>query len=154
MAIPDLIPIAYMPGSRTPTIGHYAHGQFYATLTCAYPESFDRRTMRDQWREHERFYAVLHRFDPEGHHTGSDIWQEPRSADGSQAEAKVSAWLSALPGLAFGPIAVRPLRIVVDDVVFGLIPLSYIEAGSHWERAELLPESLSFAPPWDGIYDT
>ena len=67
----------------------------------------------------------------------------PRSAHGSPPF-----------GLAFGPIAIRPFRIVVDDVVFGLIPIGYSEAGSDWERAELFPESLSFAPPWDGIYDT
>ena len=154
MAIPELIPIAYMPDSRTSTIGRYDHGQFYATLTQAYPQSYDRRTMRDRWREHNRFYAVLHRFDGEGHHTGSDIWREPPSAAGDETEAKVRAWLSALPGLEYGPIAVRLFRIVVDDVVFGLLPHQYTEAGRNWERVELAPEDLSFAPPWDGVYDT
>ncbi|MGF1425672.1 hypothetical protein [Kitasatospora sp. LaBMicrA B282] len=154
MAIPELIPIAYLPEYRTAMIGHYDHGQFWASLTGAYPQSFDWRTMRAQWREHQRFYAVLHRFDHDGHHVGSDVRRAPAAGGVSEAEAEVATWLADLPGLTYGAIAVRPFRIVVDDVVFGLIPEQYTEAGRDWERVELVPEGLSFAPPWNGIYDT
>src|SRR5258708_25448708 len=62
MAIPEIIPIAHEPWARTATIGRYEHGQFFASLTGAYPRSFDVRTLRDQWPDHNRFFAVLQLF--------------------------------------------------------------------------------------------
>ena len=161
MAIPDIIPIAHEPWARTATIGRYDHGQFFGSLTGAYPRSYNRRTMRDQWPDYNRFYAVLHRFDHDGFHTGSDIWCEgtltemrARKDKTDLAEAKLNGWLADLPGLAYGPIAVRPFELVVDDVVFGLVPHEYHEDGQDWSRVELEPDHLSFAAPWNGLYDT
>ena len=161
MTIPDIIPIAHEPWSRTAMIGRYERGQFFGSLSGAYPRSYNRRTMRDQWPDYNRFYAVLHRFDHDGTHTGSDIWCEgtvteirARQSSADLAEAKLNEWLIDLPGLAYGPIAVRPFQLVVDDVVFGLIPHVYHDDGQGWSRVEMVPDGLSFTAPWNGLYDT
>lgn len=161
MTVPEIIPIAYEPWARTATIGRYGPGQFFGSLTGAYPRSYNRRTMRDQWPDFNRFYAVLHRFDHDGFHTGSDIWCEgtvtemrARKSSTDLAKARLDEWLADLPGLAYGPIAVRPFELVVDDVVFGLIPREWHEDSQDWARVHLVPEDLCFAPPWDGLYDT
>jgi hypothetical protein len=161
MTIPDIIPIAYEPWARTAKIGHYEHGQFLGSLSGAYPRSYNGRTMRGQWADHNRFYAVLHRFDHEGFHTGSYVWCEgtvtemrARRSKTDLAEEKLNGWLADLPGLAYGPIAVRLFELVVDDVVFGLIPREVQEDGRDWSRVELEPDHLSFTAPWDGLYDT
>lgn len=161
MAIPEVIPIAHEPWARTATIGRYAHGQFFGSCTGAHPRSFKMQTMRDRSADHLRFYAVLHRFDHEGFHTGSDIWCEGTLAElrgrtdrTDCAEATLDEWLASLPGAEYGPIAVCPFEVVVDDVVFGLIPTEYREHGRDYARVELLPDALSFAAPWNGLYDT
>lgn len=160
-AIPALIPIAHEPWARTATIGRYEHGQFFGSCTGAYPRGYNGRTMPDRWADHHRYYAVLHRFDHMGFHTGSDIWCEgtvtelrTRTDRTDSAEATLNEWLASLPGAHYGPIAVRPFEIVVDDVVFGLIPMEYRVQGQDYLRAELLPDALSFAAPWNGLYDT
>jgi hypothetical protein len=61
MPLPDVIPIAYEPDFRTDTIGTYADGQFFASVTGA------RRDEIDRW------YAVLHLFDHDGRHQSSKI---------------------------------------------------------------------------------
>ncbi|MFF9072104.1 hypothetical protein ACF1BP_01275 [Streptomyces sp. NPDC014735] len=39
MAVPAVVHIAHEPGHRTDTIGHYADGQFLATITHALPDA-------------------------------------------------------------------------------------------------------------------
>jgi formate hydrogenlyase regulatory protein HycA len=157
VAIPEVIPIAYEPWARTAKIGRYERGLFYGSLTGAYPRSYSRRSMRDQWREYNRFYAVLHRFDHDGHFVDSDIWFEGTVAEPGtdRAEDVLSGWLAALPGLSYGPIAIRPFQTIVDDVLFGLVTDAETDDEGHvWERAVLYPEDLCFGPPWDGLYST
>jgi hypothetical protein len=54
---------------------------------------------------------VLHRFDTDDAHTGSDVWfagtSEDERASIDNARAHLTGWLDALPGRAFGDIAIR-----------------------------------------------
>ncbi|MFF2012740.1 hypothetical protein ACFVWY_27200 [Streptomyces sp. NPDC058195] len=168
MTAPETIPIAHEPGYRTDTIGRYADGQFLASVSYAFPEGY---TPGNDWAEHKRLYTVLHRFDPEGRHTGSDIqyigtWagqlRRPHGEDSvmARARARLAELLDGLPGRAYGDIAVRPFRLTVDDVLFGLIVERSEKneegegADGGGERAELYPDGLGFHAPWDGLYDT
>ncbi|MFF5260834.1 hypothetical protein ACFY4C_17990 [Actinomadura viridis] len=155
MAVPDVVPIAHEPGHRTDMIGRYAGGLFLGSITYAFPEGF---VHGDGWEDHKRLFAVLHRFDLDGRHVDSDVWcagtwreqaRRPLAADSvlARAEARMEDLLGALPGREYGDIAIRPFRLVVDGVLFGLI----VEGD---ERAELYPDGLGFFAPWDGDYST
>ncbi|MFF5056017.1 hypothetical protein ACFY1S_22835 [Micromonospora sp. NPDC000663] len=72
---------------------------------------------------------MLHRFDADGVHTDSDIWFAGTSADeqGSidRAEARLLEWLDALPGRAYGDIAIGLFQVEADGHVFGLVDWSH-----------------------------
>lgn len=151
--IPDLIPIMHEPDYHTGQIGRYADGQFFACVTAAFPEGLQ---VGDDWPEHKRWYAVLHRFDRDGHHQGSEVWYAGTTAQGEQdvidrADRVLTGWLSELPQPTLGDIAVRLFSVEVDGIVFGLVDESDDEYGEH---VELYPNQLGFYPPWDGEYDT
>ncbi|GAB3141932.1 hypothetical protein GCM10027290_15460 [Micromonospora sonneratiae] len=153
MAVPDLIPIMHEPGYHTDQIGRYADGQFFGCVTAAFREGVGGG---DDWPEHKRWYAVLHRFDHDGHYRGSEIWYAGTTAQGERdvvdrAEQKLATWLAELPQPTFGDIAVRLFSVEVDGIVFGLVDESDDEYGEH---VELYPNELGFNPPWDGEYDT
>jgi hypothetical protein len=179
MAIPGVIPIRHEPGYRTETIGRYDGGQFFASITAAYPPDY---RMGPDWLEHRRWYAVLHRFDSAGLHAGSDIWTPGPGvpADG-RLDAKLEGWLAELPGLEYGDIAIAPFQVVVDGIRFGLIAERHGTGGAGGKSdkdgetaqgdedaqggksgeddgepdwAELYPDRLGFHEPWDGLYDT
>lgn len=150
MPVPATIPIAHEPDHRTATIGRYADGQFLASVTYAFPEGY---RPDDGWEEHKRLYAVLHTFDASGRYRDSEIWCAGTWAEGAelaQAHAHLDKLLAALPGRIYADIAVRPFRLAVDRVLFGLIAEDDDEGG--W--AELYPDRLGFGEPWDGRYDT
>ncbi len=71
VAVPEIIPIAYEPNYRTDMIGRYAGGQFFTSITYAFPGGFRNG---EDWEDAKRLYAVLHRFDFDGRHVDSDIW--------------------------------------------------------------------------------
>jgi formate hydrogenlyase regulatory protein HycA len=154
MAIPQVIPIAHEPDGRTATVGHYADGQFLASVTYAYPAGY---LPDDGWEQHRRLYAVLHTFDADGVHRDTEVWCGGTWADQQRdpavlglAGAHLTKLLETLPSRAYGDIAVRPFRRVLDGVLFGLLVESE-EEGDEW--AELHPDRLGFGPPWDGAHD-
>lgn len=165
MAVPAIIPIAHEPDYRTDTIGRYADGQFLASVTYAFPDGY---TVGDDWEEHKRLYVVLHRFDHEGRHVDSDIWYAGTQAEQRQlpagegsvmarAEARMAALIDGLPEREYGDIAIRPFRLTVDGVLFGLVIERHDngECGEDEDDwAELHPDQLGFYAPWDGQYDT
>lgn len=160
MRVPDVIPITHEPGYRTETIGRYDGGQFFASITNASPVGV-------RGVDHQRMFVVLHRFDDDGHHTGSDVWgagtardeERLRGTPGSplaRREARLDALLAALPGARFGDIAIRPFEVFVDGVRFGLVLETHDEDDPDGppDRAELYPDRLGFGEPWDGHADT
>ncbi|MGW8953343.1 hypothetical protein [Streptomyces sp. NPDC055709] len=167
MPVPDVIPISHEPGYRTKFIGRYADGQFYGSLTYAFPDGFSLGSGWEDsgWEEHKRLYAVLHRFDSEGRHIDSDIWcagtwaeqqRRPHGDDSvpARADTRMAAMLDGLPRREYGDVAIRPFRLTVDGVTFGLVVERHAEGEGEDDWAELYPDRLGFSEPWDGSYDT
>ncbi|WP_405870945.1 MULTISPECIES: hypothetical protein [unclassified Streptomyces] len=158
MAVPEVIPIVYEPHGRTQAIGRYADGQFLGSVTYAFPEGF---RPDDGWEEHKRLFSVLHLFDAEGRYRDSEIWcagtwaeqQRVRPGEDSvlaRARAHLAVRLRSLSRRTYTDIAVRPFRLTVDGVLFGLVP----DEDDQEPWAELYPDRLGFGPPWDGRYET
>ncbi len=66
------------------------------------------------------------------------------------SKAKMAELLGSLPEIDYGDIAIRPFRLEVDGVVFGLV----VGGDEEYEWAALEPNDLFFTVPWDGSYDT
>lgn len=154
MPLPEVIPIAYEPDYRTDTIGTYEGGQFFASVIGGHRQAdWDARR-----HDNIRWYAVLHLFDRAGNHQSSDIRliRAAEFCDEDAAEELLLTLLNTLPGGQFGDIAIKPFKVEFDGVIFGLIDESGDRAGDggHTDWAELYPDRLGFAEPWDGTYDT
>jgi hypothetical protein len=93
MAIPHRVPIAHEPGYRTDTIGRYDGGQFFGSVTATIGDMPD-------WQRHKRWHAVLHRFDADGAHTGSEIWFAGTSENETASIMKAEERLTGGPGAA------------------------------------------------------
>ncbi|MFG2697152.1 hypothetical protein [Kitasatospora sp. NPDC048407] len=163
MAVPEIIPIAHEPDYRTSTVGRFRDGQFLASVTYALPEGFARGDGR---QEHKRLFVVVHTFDHDGHHRESDIWcagtwaeqmERPHGERSvvARAEARLAAALAGLAEREYGDIAIRPFRVTVDGVLFGLVTECHADdADGEEDWAELYPDGLGFSAPWNGGYDT
>ena len=151
--MPDLIPIRHEPTYRTNTIGRYDDGLFFGWISGAFAPTYKPDA---NWAAHKRWYAILHRFDHDGHHTTSNVWCPGDGVRDGQQE-RLDGWLAALPGRAFGDIAIRPFQIEVDGIVFGLVPEchgEYLAGHEVLDWAEFYPGRLGFSAPWSGRYDT
>jgi hypothetical protein len=156
VALPDVIPIRRIADYRTDRVGRHPGGQFFACVTGAYRQG---ASIGQEWQQHQRWYAVLHRFDREGGHVGSDIWFAGVAADGLQvrerADEVLAGWLAAIGQVSYEDIAIKPFQVLFDGV-FGLVDESDDDPdeghGGDW--AELYPNRLGFHEPWDGDYDT
>ncbi|MDX2294175.1 MULTISPECIES: hypothetical protein [Streptomyces] len=158
MSVPEVIPVAYEPDYRTPTIGRWDGGQFLASVTAAFPEGL--RT-GDDGKRHKRWYAVLHRFDAAGRHLESRIESTGTTADGERraveaARELLGTWLDALPGRRYESVAVAPFAVRCEGALFGLVVEGHSEDEDDEEGnwVELYPDGLGFSAPWDGTYDT
>ncbi|WP_125775803.1 hypothetical protein [Antribacter gilvus] len=140
MAVPDLIPIAHEPDYRTDTIGRYEGGQFFACVTYGGESRPDRQ-----------LFGVLHRFDLDGNHLGSEVRVE---GDDLDVEAWLTDQLDALPGLEYADIAIRPFQFWHAGVLFGLVLEKHDIDPSGYDWAELYPNRLGFGEPWDGFCST
>lgn len=186
MGIPDRVPIAHHRGYRTSYIGSYDDGQFFGSVTATLPVSALAATTAAAStpatapapafafapalasaaapgtrtgpgrRSYKRWYSVLHRFDPAGAHTGSEIWvagsSEHERTSIKRAKSHLAARIAALPDHTFGDIAIQLFHLEVDGHIFGLVDGSDPHQGH--DHAEFLPDTLGFDPPWDGAYDT
>jgi hypothetical protein len=157
MALPDRIPIRYIPDYRSWCIGRYDDGQFLGSVVSGYSKEYWAKVKRSgfggDWPAHQRQYSVLHLFDQDGRHQSSDIWYAGtgQGEPVQHAFARLQERVDALPGRQYGDIAIRPFRVEFDDQVFALVDESDEERGD-W--AELYPNDWGFHPPWDSHYDT
>lgn len=162
--LPEVIPIKYKPDYRTDRIGRYAGGQFFADVTGASPTAGEP--------DFKRTYALLHLFDDEGRHLGSQIhcagklplayyklpldFTLPRPDLLGQAEEVLTRWLEDLGPVTYCDIAIRPFKVDFEGDTIGLLDETtddpYHTHGCPW--AELYPQRLGFHEPWDGEYDT
>ncbi|MFJ2893538.1 hypothetical protein ACIO87_01465 [Streptomyces sp. NPDC087218] len=154
MTVPGIIPIKHEADYRTDTIGRWRDGQFFASVTGAFPEDW---SFGDDWQEQKRWCAVLHRFDAAGRHLDSRIRVTGTTAGGEReaiaaARLLLDEWLEDLPERHYEDIAIAPFAVRSEGILFGLV----VEEGDGADpvRAEFLPDSLGFFAPWDGYYDT
>ncbi|MFD7630724.1 hypothetical protein ACFV7Q_32675 [Streptomyces sp. NPDC059851] len=158
MSVPEVIPIRHEPDYRTSTIGRWQGGQFFASVTAAFPEGWSG----DDWQSHKRWCAVLHRFNEAGKHLDSRIQFTGTTADGEEkvitaARRLLDEWLDALPERQYQDIAIAPFEVRFEGALFGLIPEEdEDEEGEDTDRVwmEFYPDELGFQAPWDGSYDT
>lgn len=154
--IPDTIPIQREAGYHTDQIGHHRDGQFmgFVVATLPAPQSDDQE--RDT-----RWYAVLHLFDSEGNFIKTDHWFAGTTADGqpqvvASAEQRLLEMLDQLQDKEFRDIQVGLFSTTIDGHEFGLVDATREDEDSNvvFVQAELRPNQLMFADPWDGTYDT
>lgn len=134
---PEVIPIAHVPDGRTGHVGRFAQGQFLGDVVSD-PEWFTSR-------HHYTSTVVLHLFDADGNHTGSEFM--PGIADLAVAREALAGLISALSHPAFGDIAIRLFSLKAHGRVWGLAAREG-EPG----QVDLEPGDLTFHEPWDGSY--
>ncbi|MGW6416731.1 hypothetical protein [Streptomyces sp. NPDC055055] len=159
MSVPEVIPIRHEPEYRTSTIGRWQGGQFFASVTAAFPEGWSG----DDWQSQKRWCAVLHRFDEAGRHLDSRIQFTGSTAEGEQkaidaARLLLAEWLDALPERQYQDITIAPFEVRFEGVLFGLVVEEDVDVEDEEEDrgawAEFYPDGLGFNAPWNGCYDT
>ncbi|MBL7041059.1 MAG: hypothetical protein ISR77_20660 [Pirellulaceae bacterium] len=167
MAPPDkiLIPYEDSEGARFDCVGRYGDGnQFMAFVTGAFPGRDCFPPANADWQSVKSWNAVIHRFDSDGNHIGSEAKRggcdiEGRDIAGEKAWQQLETMLCKL-GLhdpKFCDIYVRPFSIEIDDVVYALEYEHEInkEDDFEYECVMLWPNDIMFHPPWDsGAYST
>jgi len=165
LAAPDKLLILYedFDDGRFSHIGRYGAGnQFMAYTTYASPKHYhtEESTPDGQmiWRLHTNCFAILHRFDSDGHHLGTDIERLEGIEDSEvRDQAKFEAIIDKLGQVEFCDIQVKPFRIEIGKIVHGLIYECefWEEDGEEHEWVMLEPNDIMFHPPWDsGEYST
>jgi hypothetical protein len=172
MAEPDKILIPYHDfDDRFGLVGRYgADNQYIAFVTGAYPanwniEHFSRDYLHTRWAEHKRWYAVLHRFDANGNHLGTEARCGGTTASGQgkaikEADRALAEMLEPLGPREPGNIRVKPFGMHIDGYFFGLVykcvnPGDPDNPDATHEYVMLEPNDIMFHPPWDsGEYST
>jgi formate hydrogenlyase regulatory protein HycA len=166
-----LVPWEDYEYGRFNLVGRYGGGnQFMAFVTGAFPTGWwsgnrPPEYLRNRWAEHKRWYAVLHRFDPDGNHLGTEARSGGTTAGGEseaidRAEAALAQMLGSLGPRELCDIRVRPFGVEIDGYLFGL-EYKCVDAedpddptATH-EYVMLEPNDIMFHPPWDsGEYST
>ena len=161
MPKPELIRIP-LDEHRFENVGRLPDGtQFMAYVTGAFPTG-RKYYSGDDWRTKKKWLAVLHRFDAEGNHIGTEARLgafdiEGRQVAGDKAFAHLQdmyAELAADGEPEFCDIRVKPFSVEIDEVTYGLFyQQSEEEPEEGEERGEwvlLEPRDIMFHPPWDG----
>jgi formate hydrogenlyase regulatory protein HycA len=170
VAAPDRLLIAWEDDEygRFNLVGRYGDGnQFMAFVTGAFPAdwwsgNWSREYLRNRWAEHKRWYAVLHRFDPDGNHLGTEARSGGTTAGGQteaidRAVAELDQMLASLGPRDPCDIRVRLFGVEIDGYFFGL-EYHCADAGGEAATEEyvmLEPNDIMFHPPWaSGEYST
>jgi formate hydrogenlyase regulatory protein HycA len=173
MAAPDrlLIPWEDYDYGRFNLVGRYGGlNQYMAFVTGAFPADWwsgnrPPEYLRNQWAEHKRWYAVLHRFRADGAHWGTELWNGGTTADGQghaieRADNRLGELLESLGPRTPCDIWVKPFGVAVDGYFFGLeYQLNSLDDPTNpdatYECVMLEPNDIMFHPPWDsGEYST
>ncbi|RTL37018.1 MAG: hypothetical protein EKK48_25150 [Candidatus Melainabacteria bacterium] len=131
--LPDLIPVKRfdIECSGTKYIGKYAHGnQFWAQVVATFRNPIAAQLGADavnDWRSRKCWYAILHKFDAQGNHLGTDYRFTGTTADDEavafeEAIRHMNRSISALGRVKFGDIAIRLFKIEIDGSVVNFAP--------------------------------
>ena len=157
MAPPDALLIRYedFEDARFSHVGRYPAGQFLGYVTYASPKVYhpEETTVDGQiiWQEHTNCFAVLHRFDPQGGHIGTDVERVGGTTDSNEQDwARLDAMVAGLGAIALGAIRVRPFQVEIEGILHGLIyETETWDDGQSDEWVMLEPNDVMFHPPWD-----
>jgi hypothetical protein len=167
MAEPDrlLIPFEDSDYERFNLVGRYAGGnQFMAFVTGAFPADWcsgrrPREYRRLCWAEHKRWYAVLHRFGPDGNHLRTEVRSGGTTAGGqdeaiARADKELAELLQSLGPCEPCDIRVKPFGVEFDGYFFGLVYQlnncdDPADPEATFECVMLQPNDIMFHPPWD-----
>jgi hypothetical protein len=169
MANPDKLRIPYedFEYARFDCVGRLPDGsQFIAFVTGAFP-SGQQDYLGDDWQYKKKWLAVVHRFDADGNHTGSEtrlggLDIEGGELAGERARGHLLDMLRDLAGHGqpeLRDIWVKMFSVKIDGVTHGLF---YEQSNEEPEPGEgrgdwvmLEPCDIMFHPPWDsGEYST
>ncbi|QOV87447.1 hypothetical protein [Humisphaera borealis] len=169
MPAPDKLRIPYEDGDygRFTSVGRLPNGtQFMAFVTGAFPTG-QEHYLGDDWKTKKRWLAVIHRFDADGNHIGSesrlgafDI--EGRDVAGEKASEHLKTMCGELMQAGepeFCDVWVKPFAVELDGVTYGLIYEHHLEEYDGIREASecvmLQPQDIVFHQPWDsGEYST
>lgn len=171
MAEPDTLMIPYegFGGARFAHVGRYGESnQFLGCITYAaqYVPKFywTEKVAADEqplFREHANCFAVLHRFDPTGRHLGTDVERVGGTEESNDRDwAKLDEMIASLGDPQLCDIRIKPFRIEIDKIVYGLIYEHVAgddqdDRSANYEHVMLEPNDIMFHPPWDsGEYST
>jgi len=166
MGKPDQLRIP-LDEHRFENVGRLPDGtQFMAYVTGGFPTGM-KYYLGDDWQTKKKWLAVIHRFDAEGNHIGTETRLgafdiEGRQVAGDKAFAHLQdmyAELIAIGEPEFCDIWVKLFSVEIDGVMYGLFyEQSEEEPEEGEERGEwvmLEPRDIMFHPPWDsGNYST
>jgi formate hydrogenlyase regulatory protein HycA len=166
MAKPDRLRIP-LDEYHFDTVGRFPNGtQFMAYVTGAFPTGMEYY-LGDDWQTKKKWLAVIHRFDAEGNHIGTDVRLgafdiEGREVAGDKALGylrEMFAGLAANGQPEFCDIWVKPFSVEIDNVTHGLFYEQSEEEPEEGEQRNdwvmLQPRDIMFHPPWDsGSYST
>lgn len=155
------IPYEAFEGGRFNAVGRLLDGtQFMAFVTGAFPSGQDYY-IGDDWAQRKRWLAVVHRFDADGAHLGSESRIGGVEADGESAVARAFENLEDLLRILLdgevpqlGDINVRLFSVVLDGVFHGLVYEEDEGEEGHTEWVMLQPQDVMFHSPWDGEYSS
>lgn len=154
MAIPETIKIERVEDYWTHDIGRYGVGnQFMAFIVATSPDNLRGK----DWKEHKRWYAVLHIFNEQGDHLYSQANFTGVTADGEnavvdRARAKRDEMIGGLANIIYCDVSIKLFSVTIEGHIFGLVDVT--EPEDEHEEVELKPNYLVFYPPWDGSFDT
>lgn len=140
-----------MEDYHTHYLGKCADGrQFWAYDTFIHTHT-GQELLDDDWQKWRKEYVLLHIFDADGNHLQTDYWYAGYTADiqDETIAEKLAEMVGSLGPVTYGDIEIRLFQVIIDGIVFGLIP------DKDYDMINLEPSStISFQEPWDGSYDT
>lgn len=150
-AVPRKIRIRCEEGYHTQYIGRRKDGTQFMAFIVGVPT---RGKLRADDRK-VRWYAVLHRFDPDGKHLDTKalfLGTKTFAYQLNKPEAKLDELIRTLGPVTYGDVEIRFFSVRIEGTVFGLVDASVPE--ERYQRIDLVPNGLAFFPPWDGTYET
>jgi hypothetical protein len=166
MVYPEKVRIPYedFEGARFQNIGRADDGtQFMAFVTGAFIGKDRYPSSQVDLESIETWNAVIHRFDPDGNHIGSEAkrggYGLDRDAPGEEAwEHLQSMWNElGIENPHFCDIYIKLFSVEIDDVDYALEYTCEVDEydGKEYEDVMLWPQDLMFHEPWDsGSYSS
>jgi hypothetical protein len=150
-SIPERIKIRREEGYHTHHIGRIQDG----TQFMAFVVGIDPAQAIPAGKGRPRWYAVLHRFDSDGKHLGTEanfLGAKSFATELDHADDTLMRMIHNLGRVVYRDITIEPFSKKIDGYTFGLKDASVPREG--YQRLDLLPNNLAFFPPWDGTYET